>query len=91
MFKVDFAMNIFFMVTAFYFMHCDNEADMTYTIPFYGFFTTLTVVTMHQGLTAIKKKDERKQFWIGLLRVSIEMFKIVICILVLNCYNAAFV
>lgn len=91
MLKVDFAMNLFFMATAFYFMHCDKQADMTYTIPFYGLFSILTIVTMIEGLTAIKNKNERKQFWIGLLRISIELFKIVITILVLNCYNAAFV
>lgn len=83
-------MNIFFVMTAFYFMHCDGQVDMTYTLPFYGFFLVITVVTMVQGVIAIKSKDQKKNVRIGLLRIFIEMFKIVICILILNCYNAAF-
>lgn len=55
--KLDFAMNIFFVVTAFYFMHCDGQVDMSYTLPFYGIFFLLTIATMVQGLTAIKTKD----------------------------------
>jgi hypothetical protein len=89
--KLDFAMNIFFVLTAFYFMHCDGQVDMSYTLPFYGIFFLLTTATMVQGLTAIKTKDKKKNVRIGLLRILIEMFKIGICILVLNCYNAAFV
>jgi hypothetical protein len=52
--KVDYAMNIFFLVSAFYFMHCDGQADVTYTLPFYGLFFILTTATMFQGLKAIK-------------------------------------
>lgn len=72
-------------------MHCDGQVDMSYTVPFYGVFFLLTTATMIQGLIAIKTKDQKKNVRIGLLRISIEMFKIIICILVLNCYNAAFV
>lgn len=51
-------MNLFFMVTAFYFMHCDGVADMTYTIPFYGLFFILTVTSMVSGVRAVKRKDK---------------------------------
>lgn len=78
------------MVTAFYFMHCDGEASMTLTAPFYGLFFLLNLVCMISGVVAVKNKDKTKQQQIGILRICIELFKIAICILIINCYNADF-
>ncbi len=55
--KLDFVFNVFFMGTAFYFMHCDGEANIKYTAPFYGLFFILSVVSMVRGVDAVIKKD----------------------------------
>jgi len=88
--KLDFGFNIFFVITAFYFMHCDGSTNVIFTLPFYGFFLILSLCSCIFGVRAVRNKDRTLQTIVAFLRVGIETFKIIIIMLILNCYNAAF-
>ena len=92
MIRLDFVMNLFFMATAFFFMHCDDTEHHNYiiTVPLYGFILCFMLYTTFTGINAIRTKNQNVQFRIAILRVVIEMFKIVICILILNSFNSRF-
>ena len=90
MIRLDFVMNVFFMATAFFFMHSDDNHNYIITVPLYTFILCFMLYTTLTGINAIRTKNQSIQFRIAILRVVIEMFKIVICILILNSFNSRF-
>lgn len=91
MIKMDFVLNVFFFITSYYFSHSGHSfesfdfSDLQYLVFFILITTTATI-----GIRAIKRKDETMQSLIGLLRVLVELFKIMKVILILNGIDSSF-
>ena len=89
MIKTDFVLNVFFFITSYYFTHCGHsfESFNFYDLQYLAFFILITT-TATIGIRAIKRKDETMQSLIGVLRVLVELFKIMTVILILNGVNS---
>lgn len=86
--KIDFVLNLFFMSTSIYFTY--NEDDTKYWIAQDIIFFLLILCSAMYAFRAITQKNEKAYFRLSLLRVGLELIKIVKCILILNGINASY-
>jgi hypothetical protein len=87
--KLDWVLNVMFILTAQHFAHNDAMSmfDWYILLPYGGFFVLVTVM-MVKGVIAIREKDVQVYQWIGIMRILIEVIKLIQCILVLKGINS---
>ena len=88
MIKIDFVLNLFFFGTTIYFSQYGMES-MAF-LPIDIFFLAVILGTAYYSIKSVRNKNEKSYFWICLLRVFLELLKIMKCILILNSVNASF-
>ena len=88
MFKVDFVLNIFFIITSIYFSSHENEIIISTLIDL--FFFGVILLNAIYGIKSVENKDEAAYSRICLLRLFLELFKIMKVILILNGINSSF-
>lgn len=88
MITLDWVLNLFFILTVNHFM---DQKDISY-FSFYkiipiGTQFLLVSATAIWGIIAVSRQNASLHKWIGILRIVIEVTKLVQCILILNGLN----